>query len=66
MKIKNIEVLNWQAPGDLWWKTVADSPDEELIEAVITFNLSHRDYRNLLALDKASRSVMPPATAATS
>lgn len=48
MKIKNVQIENWESPGAQWWDAVAAKPDEPLIEATITLTLSHREYHELL------------------
>lgn len=54
MKINNVLIENWKAPGATWWNGVESKPDEPLIEATITFKLSFNEYRKLL--DHANES----------
>lgn len=51
MKINNVHILNWKAPGEEFWKEVEKRSSEPLIEAVITMTLSGEEYQKLLASD---------------
>ena len=48
MKINDVQIANWKAPGDKWWKGVEDCPTEPLIEATMTMTLSWVEYEKLL------------------
>ncbi len=53
LRIKDVRILNWNPPGDKWWKRVARKPKERSINAVIEMDLSYREYRQLLKKDRA-------------
>ena len=57
MKINDVRVNNWNAPGEKWWKSVKECPSEPLIEATMTMTLSWSEYRELL--DKDQRTAAP-------
>lgn len=52
MKINNVNINNWEPPGAAWWDSVEAKPDEPLIEATISFTLSHREYHRLLDMEE--------------
>lgn len=47
MKIDDVEINNWNEPGEEWWKRVRDRPLESLIEATFKITLSWTEYREL-------------------
>ena len=48
MKINDVQIINWESPGDKWWASVEARPSEPLIEATITLTLSWAEYHELL------------------
>ena len=48
MKINDVHIDNWKAPGSEWWADVKEHPTEPLIEATIKFTLSWEEYRKLM------------------
>jgi hypothetical protein len=52
MKIKTVNIDNWQSPGEDWWAGVEAFPDLPLIEATISLTLSCDEYKELLSKDR--------------
>lgn len=59
MKIEDVVINNWQAPGEGWWSGVEARPTEPLIDATIKLTLSWNEYRALL--DRDERMETPTA-----
>lgn len=55
MKISEVQINNWEPPGEEWWRGVAARPDEPLIMATLTVTLSWNEYRELLRHDENSK-----------
>jgi hypothetical protein len=49
MRITDVIIKNWKAPGKEWCDAVAAKPDEHLIKATIEMILTHREYQEMLA-----------------
>lgn len=52
MKINHVKIDNWTDPGSEYWDMVAANPDELLIQATMSFTLSHKEYMSLCAQDE--------------
>ncbi len=61
MKINDVLINNWQAPGAEWWIGVEARPDEPLIEATMKLTLSWREYHKMIEQAESSRVEAPNA-----
>lgn len=65
MKIENVVINNWNAPGAEWWSGVEARPTEPLINATLTLTLSWEEYHALLNKDERTEApndqTHPPA-----
>jgi hypothetical protein len=68
MKIHNVTIHNFTkldcidfVSPNAYWNRVAARPDEPLIEATITIQLSHREYQELLTKNQANEKPSIPS-----
>lgn len=54
MKITDVQILNWEAPGEVWWKHAKENPDEQLIDAQMLIKMSFNEYMELVEKSKRS------------
>ncbi len=62
MKVNDVEISNWYAPGDSWWEMVQQYPDSERIEATLKMTLSWNEYKDLLDRSKVVNLRPAPST----
>ena len=55
MKINDVTIENWEAPGKEWWEGVERRPDEPLIEATMKLTLSWNEYDDLIKRNNVVR-----------
>ena len=59
VKINDVQVTNWQEPGDAWWNNVRSKSFEPLIETTVKFTLSYKEYMELLDKDEIRMAIAP-------
>lgn len=55
MKINDVHITNWEAPGDKWWDDVAKRSSEPLIEATMKMTLSWEEYKALISSGRPTK-----------
>ncbi len=46
MKVKNVHIANWKAPGAQWWDDTKKA--NSTVEATIYFEFTYNEYRRFL------------------
>lgn len=58
MKLNDVHITNWEAPGDAWWKEKEERHSEPLIEATMNMTLTMDEYKFLCACPSGEKQLL--------